>query len=140
MVSLEPGLIEFHCFLSYLQSAHAAFDKAASYFGMKIIRVPEQNDEVDAWVSSSEGLLSVWGWVKRKVHLITQLFQGHTWIDWECLDYSIRTWKNLPLAVVSPCSISPSDIRNVHRKLRLTWYLKDLSSASAPSLSSLFVK
>lgn len=38
------------------QSAHAAFDKAANYFGMKIIRVPlNKMMEVDVRVSSPEG-------------------------------------------------------------------------------------
>lgn len=44
------------------QSAHAAFDKAAHYFGMRIIRVPlNKMMEVDVRVSSSEGPLSALG-------------------------------------------------------------------------------
>lgn len=53
------------------QSAHAAFDKAANYFGMKIIRVPlNKMMEVDVRVSSSEGLLSALGCEKQEVYLI----------------------------------------------------------------------
>lgn len=51
------------------QSAHAAFDKAAHYFGMKIVRVPlNKKMEVDVRVSSSEGPLSALGCEKQEVY------------------------------------------------------------------------
>lgn len=57
------------------QSAHAAFDKAAHYFGMKIIRVPlNKMMEVDVRVSSSEGPLSALGCEKQEVYPVDCFF------------------------------------------------------------------
>lgn len=50
------------------QSAHAAFNKAAHYFGMKLIRVPlNKMMEVDVRVSSSAGPFSGLGCEKQEV-------------------------------------------------------------------------
>lgn len=62
------------------QSAHAAFDKAAHYFGMKMVRVPlNKMMEVDVRVSSSEGPLSALDCEKQEVYQMDCFFPAlHT--------------------------------------------------------------
>lgn len=68
------------------QSAHAAFDKAAHYFGMKIIRVPlNKMMEVDVRVSSSEGPFSALGYEKQEVPPDGLVFQCCVQIGSKCL-------------------------------------------------------
>ena len=123
------------------QSAHAAFDKAASYFGMKIIRVPlNKMMEVDVRVSFSEGLLSVLGWEKQEVHLITSFSQGHMDRLEVPLIIALGLAKSATGSGESLQHQSFHSTWTLNRKLRLTWYFKDLGFALAPSLSLLFVK
>lgn len=64
------------------QSAHAAFDKAANYFGMKIIRVPlNKMMEVDVRVSCPEGPLCAVDCEEQGCTWLTGFFQRHTQTD-----------------------------------------------------------
>lgn len=57
-----PGLTYAICYFSRLVpvSAHAAFDKAAHYFGLKLVHIPlTKAMEVDVQVFRQHGTLSV---------------------------------------------------------------------------------